>query len=158
MPDAAADMPRTVTFNHVAGLRRALRDLPKEASSELREASLDIASDVAGKAAARARMVGGVAVYVAPTIKAKQDRIPKVVMGGLTKLPGRTGPNQTVGNVMWGAEFGGRRRPTTQQFQPWRGNSTGAGYFLWPTIRAQSASIVERYGDALMTAVDKAAR
>lgn len=156
-------MARTVTFNHVAGLRRALRDLPKEASAELREASLDIASDVAGKAAARARMVGGVAVYVAPTIKAKQDRIPKVVMGGLTRLPARDGTprrgaKQAVGNVMWGAEFGGQRRPTTQQFDPWRGNSTGAGYFLWPTIRGESASIVERYGDALMTAVDKAAR
>jgi hypothetical protein len=30
-----------------------------------------------------------------------------------------------------GAEFGGRGRPTTQQFQPY----TSEGYFLYPAIR-----------------------
>lgn len=150
---------RTYTYNNVAGLRRALRKLPKEVSASLREASLGIAQDVAGIAAQRARMVGGVAKYVAPTIKAKSDRVPKIVMGGTARLPGeRGGRNQTVGNVVWGAEFGGGRRPTTRQFSPWRGNSTGAGYFLWPTVRDESAEIMDRYGDALMDAVDDAAR
>lgn len=152
-------MAKTYTYTDVAGLRKALRTLPKEASARLRDASVDIAEDVARKAGARARMVGGAAAYVAPTIKARRDRVPKIVMGGTTRLPARDGAarkgtRQTVGNVVWGAEFGSDR---FRQFSPWRGNDTGAGYFLWPTVRAESDSTIERYGDALIRAVDKAA-
>lgn len=150
-------MARTFTFNHVAGVREALRSLPKEASVTLRDASVDIAEDVAAKAEDRARALGGVAKYV--PVKARRDRIPKVVMGGTTRLPARDGrprrgSRQTVGDVMWGAEFGSDR---FRQFSPWGGNGETAGYFLWPTIRDESDGIMERYGDALMEAVDKAA-
>lgn len=58
-----------------------------------------------------------------------------------------------------GAEFGADRnqrrmgRPHGKvapvkgwnQFEPWRGNDTGAGYFLWPAIRQQSDEILNRY-------------
>jgi hypothetical protein len=153
-------MARTYTFNNVAGLRRALNSLPKVAQAEIRGASLAIAQDIAPKAAARARQVGGVAKYVAPTIKARRDRVPKIVMGGTKRLPARDGrprrgPNQTVGNVVWGAEFGSDRFP---QFRPWRGNDDGAGYFLWPTVRDDSDEIMERYDDAVMAAVDRVSR
>jgi hypothetical protein len=145
------------TYNSVKGLNRALAKLPKVAAEQLRTASVDIAADVAREASGRAVRVGGVAKYVAPTIKA--TRVPVVKMGGSQKLPSkgraRTGARQTVGDVIWGAEFGGQRRPTTQQFQPWRGSSTGAGYFLWPSIRANSADIQERYSQALLDALRK---
>lgn len=153
-------MARTYTYQNIAGLRRALRSLPKEAQATMRDASLDIADSVARKAGQRARMVGGVMRYVAPTIKAKRDRVPKIVMGGTTRLPSRDGSprrgsKQTVGNVVWGGEFGSDR---FRQFSPWRGNGEGAGYALWPTVRDESDDTIERYGDALMSAVDKAAR
>lgn len=160
-------MPKTVTFNHVAGLHRTLRALPKEANVELRDASVRIADEVAQKTATRMRMVGGVLEYVAPTVKAKRDRIPKIVMGSTQLLPdrggalrdGRAGPrnvkNQTIGNVMWGGEFGSDRHT---QFSPWRGNKEGAGYALWPTIRGERDMIMDEYGDAILRAVDKAAR
>lgn len=35
------------------------------------------------------------------------------------------------------------------QFRRWRGNSTGAGYFLFPSIRDRADEIAEVYGDAL---------
>jgi hypothetical protein len=35
------------------------------------------------------------------------------------------------------------------QFQPWRGNDRGAGYFLYPTIRANVSEIIEMYGDEM---------
>lgn len=150
-------MARTFKFRNVDGLYKTLSTLPKEASSTLRKASVVIAGDVATQAAGLARQVGGVAKYVAPTLKARSDRIPKVVMGGSKRLPGPPGPNQTVGNVIFGAEFGGQRRKTTMQFDPWRGNGKDAGYFLWPTIRAEYDTVVERYGAALKEAVDRAA-
>lgn len=153
-------MPRTYTFNHVAGLQRAIRTLPKEAKARLRRGSLAIAKDVAPKAADRARRVGGVAAYVAPTIKARSDTVPKIVQGGTAMLPSRDGrprqgDSQTVGAVMWGAEFGSDR---FRQFSPWRGSGTGAGYFLFPEVRAQSDAIMERWDEAFMDAVDSAAR
>jgi hypothetical protein len=153
-------MARTYTFNEMAGLNQMLRSVSKVASVELRGASAEIAQDVADKAATEAYLEGGAAIHVAPTIKARPDRVPRIVMGGTKRLPARDGrprrgPNQTVGNVVWGAEFGSGRYP---QFHPWRGSSTGAGYFLWPTIREESDDITERYADALMDAVDKSAR
>lgn len=42
------------------------------------------------------------------------------------------------------------------QFRPWRGNSTGAGYFLFPTIRESTAEIVDMYGDAIEQIARKA--
>jgi hypothetical protein len=153
-----------LTAYNVAGLNRALRKLPKEATVKLRTASMDIAADVAGEARDRAVRVGGVAKYVAPTIKGTRDRVPVIRMGGGTaRLPStnrnRRGNRQTVADVIWGAEYGGNRANTgtpkghTTQFNPWRGNKERAGYFLWPAVRANSDDIQERYSQALLDAL-----
>ena len=135
-------------YNTIEGLNRAVRAVPKEAAPRLREASGRIAGDVASVAASRARSVGGPLRRVAPTIKAGKDRVPVVRMGGTTRM--RKGKNQTVGNLMWGAEFGGRAQPTTQQFLPHLGRT---GYALWPTVRAMSGDIREEYSKALRDAL-----
>lgn len=144
---------------NVAGLQRSLRELPKTATVELRDASLDIATTVASLARARAALVGGVYRHVGPTIQARRDRIPVVAIGGSAKLPARSdgvarrGGRQTVGDVLWGAEFGGRARPSTMQFLPHLGTT---GYALWPTVRDQSDETRERYVDALDQAMSAA--
>lgn len=140
-------MRRTYTYNSVPGLRKALREVPREAQGELRDAAQDIAGIIATKATARARSVGGVAKYVAPTIRAKRDRIPVVQMGGSGSLPS----GGIVGDVWGGAEFGSRRY---RQFAPF----TKGGRFLYPTISDESEAIMDAYGDALIRAIDKAAR
>ena len=160
------------TYRGVAGLNKALRKLPKEASARLRDASVAIADGVAIEARSRANSgLGGVAKvarFVAPTIKASRDRVPVVRMGGDRLLPPRNGReragarsdgvagprnplNQTVGAVMWGAEFGSDR---SDQFSPWGGNDTSAGYFLWPSIRGDE--IAEEYGKAFDRAMEGA--
>ena len=152
-------MARATTVKDVRGLNAALRRLPKEASAQLRVAAKAIAADIAGEAAERARGLGGVAGLVAPTIRASKDRVPVVKMGGTGKLPdagsdwthARSGPRQTVGDVIFGAEFGGGARDTTQQFRPHKGTQ---GYFLWPTVRDRSDDIQERYGEALQAALE----
>jgi len=138
-------------YNSIAGLNKALTKLPKEAASELRGASKDIASHVADKAAGRARGMGGPAALVAPSIRATRDRVPVVKMGGSARLrPGSA--TQTVGNLIWGAEFGGQARPRTMQFLPHKGT---VGYFLWPTVRDDSDYIQERYSSALLDALNQ---
>jgi hypothetical protein len=149
---------KTLTFYRVPDLNRTLRTLPRTASANLRDASQTIAGHVAAAAATRARGLGGVAALVAPTIRASRDRVPVVKMGGSGRLPTagdgwsrtRQGQRQTIGDVIWGAEFGSTEH---RQFQPW-----GHGYFLWPTVEDSRQFIEDAYGDAILEAVDEAAR
>lgn len=151
-------MAKTTVYNNVAGLNRTLRSIPKEANVRLRDASQEIAGEIAADAGLKAKAIGGVAALVADSIKARRDRIPKVVMGGAAKLPtegagwsrARTGRRQTVGDVIWGAEFGSDR---FTQFSPWTGNDTGSGRFLWPTVRALSDRMMDRWSEALRDAL-----
>ena len=48
-----------------------------------------------------------------------------------------------------GAEFGGRGRRTTRQFQPWRGNGQSAGYALYPTIRGERDAIIQMHSEGV---------
>lgn len=158
-----ASRTTTRTIRNTAQLNaelRRLRRVPEEASVKLRDEAGAIAEQVAQEARERAGSpVGGVAEvakYVVPTIRVGRDRVPVVRMGGSAPLPPRNGvprkgSNQTVGAVMWGAEFGSSRSP---QFSPWGGNGESAGYFLWPSIRMDE--IVEQYAEALDRALDKA--
>ena len=143
-------MAKMTTYNGIAGLNAALRRLPKEASAELREASQKITKVVADDAQGRARGTSGAARIVAPTIKAAKDRYPVIKMGGKKRIAGRKGNRQTVGDLIWGAEFGGQGRPTTQQFLPHKGTT---GYFLWPAVRDHD--IGGDYSDALLDALNK---
>lgn len=152
-------MAKMTAYNNIAGLDRALRRLPKQASAKLRGASAGIADVVAQHARVRAFEVGGVARLIAPTIKASRDRVPVVKMGGTARLPAfgtgwereRTGTRQTVGDVIWGGEFGGGKRPSTTQFMPHLGQ---VGYFLWPTVRDDAGIIRETYSEALLDALE----
>ncbi len=141
----------TQVFTTIEGLNTALRKLPKDVVSRLRDASVAIAAKVAGDAQGRAQQEGKLAALIGPSIRATRDRVPVVKMGGAKKLPGdRHGPHQTIGDAMWGAEFGGQRRPTTQQFLPWLGHT---GYFLWPTVRSDDRYINTEYSEALNKAL-----
>ncbi len=153
-------MAKATTFYRVPDLNKALRKLPKTATVELRQAAKAIASKVAETAAASARAQGGIAALVAPSIRATSDRVPAIRMGNTTRLPTqgngwqrpRTGKRQTIGDVIWGAEFGSI---TYSQFSAWRGSDTGAGYFLWPAVRDDARFIADKYDEALMDAMKK---
>lgn len=139
----------------IAGLNRAIRQLPKETKAELKGASKEIAGEVAAEARQRAASltsrIGGWR-YLGPTIRAGGSSVPEVKIGGSRRIPGRSGQErQTVGDLLWGLEFGGGARPTTQQFLPHLGTT---GYALWPTVRAHSDETGERYSAALLAALE----
>jgi hypothetical protein len=143
---------KTTTYTTVAGLNKTLRAIPKAATKELRIESQAIAGDVAEKAARRGRSLGGVAKYV--PFKGLRDRVPVVRMGGSTRLPPRdgrprAGDKQTVGNVMWGAEWGSHRYA---QFE----KPVKRGRMLWSTVDEMSDEMMRRWGDALGDALRKA--
>lgn len=119
-------------------LRNALKEVGPESAKAMVKVGREVARDVVSEAKGRAQALGGVAAKAAPSLRASA--------GAKSAGVGLGGPS-----APWapGAEFGGGRRPTTRQFQPWRGNGPGAGYFVYPTIRDNEEQIVESYYDGL---------
>lgn len=91
---------------------RAIGKLPKEANAEIRATSKEIAEVVAREAAAEAKS-NKQSALVAPSIKAKSDRVPYVYAGGKTRAKPssarRRKTKPTMGDIFFGAEFGGGR-------------------------------------------------
>lgn len=125
----------------VSGLRelnKALKELGPQFPKEMRKTNKAVAEDVASEARSRALSLGGVAAKAAPSVKASAGATSGGVAVGSNSAP-------------WalGAEFGGGRRKTTQQFKPWRGSGASAGYFVYPTIRENADEIVEAYSEGM---------
>lgn len=116
-------------------LNRALKAIGgRELQNELKAAGKTVADAVASDARSNAYSLGGVAALVAPSI-ASSARF----TGAGVSLGGASHPAAA------GAEFGGGGRPTTQQFAPWRGSGSDAGYFVYPAIRSNSDRIADEY-------------
>lgn len=135
-----------VAVEGLAELQRALKAMGDvESSREVRAAGKEAATYVAGEARGTATSLGGVAAHVAPSIKASAGATNAGVSFGGAAYP-----------MAAGAEFGGRGRPTTQQFQPWRGSGPGSGYFVYPSITDHVDEIVEPYEQAIQSIARKA--
>lgn len=112
-------------------------------------------------------------------LRARRDRIPTIKLDhnklypsksrsnksrGLGRLgPARFGAGEsspyrgfdrkvTYGDVFFGAEFGGRRRKTTQQFLRHRGRQ---GYFFWQAVRDSKSYIVKEYAASIERVMEK---
>ena len=116
-------------------LSRALKEMGPEFGKELRKTNKAVADFVAADAKAAAYSVGGVAAHVAPSIKATAGATSAGVGFGGSAYP-----------MAGGAEFGSLRY---KQFQPWRGNSSDAGYFVYPAIRQDAERIETEYAHAV---------
>lgn len=131
----------TVKVDGLTELNRALRGLGPDAQKELKEASRSVATFVASDARSAANALGGVAAHVAPSIKP---------VGGVS------GAGVAFGGARYpmagGAEFGSYRY---KQFKPWRGNSSDAGYFVYPAIRRDADRIVTEFTDAVQKVIDR---
>lgn len=139
-----------VSIAGLHGTLDAFRELPRNASQELREASLEIAQDLAGDIRAAALTEGRQAAALASTVKATRDRVPAVTAGGT----GGVGRHRTPAwQLLFGAEFGanGRygwfsaaryRAATNRQFKPHAGTE---GYWFFPTARLAEPEMGRRW-------------
>jgi hypothetical protein len=135
MPRIKASGEFSVQPQGLDELNKMLRRLGgKEFQAELRKANKDIASEVADDAANIAYGLGGVAAHVAPSIAASAGYTSAGVSFGGSAYP-----------MAGGAEFGSYRYT---QFKPWRGSGSGAGYFVYESIRRNAPDIGERFAEA----------
>jgi hypothetical protein len=133
---------------HVEGLQETLRAFNrygKEANRELRQAAGNLVDQslipslilAAGAASPQAALT-------ATSVKRRSDRVPTVVAGGSKRVRPNTRSKRrvTAGDVFFGAEHGGGRRPQTTQFPEWVGKT---GYWFWPTVRHQLPHLRREY-------------
>jgi len=129
----------TVEIKGMKQLLRACSKIDKDLQNDIRDASAEIASDlVSGAQSAASTPLQNLA---ASGLKVKRDRVPVVRVGRTTVRPGTR-----LTDIFYGAEFGGGRRPTTQQFLPHRGRQ---GYFLYPVARSRGRAYSDMWADAI---------
>lgn len=129
---------------------QAFKDLPKEASDALRDASTDLSELMAGWVQAAGRAEGRQAALLAGTVKAKRDRVPYVQAGG-TKGVGHAWPKRGKGKafeLLFGSEFGG----AGHGFKPHQGKQ---GTWIFPVIEARASEIAKRWDQAADEVVEK---
>lgn len=157
-------------------------------AKELKKASESIAQHVVDKAklnassqpkhgpSVRGSSGRSQAQVVVNGLRARRDRIPTIKLDVNRKYPSKSRSNTkrtrgkafgpgltravTFGDVFWGAEFGGRRTPRTQQFLRHRGKQ---GYFFWQAVRDSNSYIAKEYAMAVddimsMLGLDKTSR
>lgn len=146
----------TVTV-HIDGLRTTLaafRDLPKDASARLREASLKLAEKLA--VAARAEGMADEdprSPLLATTVKAVKDRVPAVQAGGSTRLGRHRAPAYAM---LFGSMFGMNKRSgwyaasryrsaDGHQYREHRGTEA---YWFFPVVERKSDEIGREWNQA----------
>lgn len=144
-------MASEVAFDRIEGLSeliKAMRGAPERLDKQIRAGFREVAKGVREEARARASLMRPRSAPSRREPKQHWDALVKSITSGAdSDSPWiRVGSN----SVEWATsfEFGSRRY---REF-PWRGNSTGAGYFLWPTIRDSE----EEIRAAMLAAVDEA--
>lgn len=129
-----------IRIDGMAETLNAFRALPKAASDELREASLDLSRKLALSAKAAGIAEGEQAALVARTVKANRDRVPSVTAGGSRRVGSRKAP---AWRLLFGAEFGSNRY---RQFP--RLHTGRAGIWFFPTIEREATSIAHGWQTA----------
>lgn len=127
----------------IEGLRetlRAFRDLPKDASAELRDEAGKIASDMVDWIRSAALVDSPQSAALAPTVRVTRDRVPAVTVGGTTRI---TSSRKPAYAILFGANFGARTFP---QFREWAGK--GQDYFIFKNIDTHAKDIEARWLDA----------
>jgi hypothetical protein len=137
-----------VRIRGLAELQRDLRRASDKLPGELADANQEVARYVVVRATMRARRLGPMEARAATTLAAaRMQRVGAVRFGG-AKVPFAMGAEfGAAQNVLRNTARGGVRG--WNQFRPWRGSSSGAGYFLYPTIREDRRQIVDLYEKVL---------
>lgn len=134
--------PESVKVQGLRELSKALREVDRDLPKEIQRAAKQTAETVANRTRASFAARTGVASEVPASVKAlATQRAAYVRIGG----PGAP--------MALGSEFGSI---AFKQFPPWRGSSDGAGYSMFPTIRAMRDDITDTFGDALDSAMRRA--
>lgn len=124
---------------HIEGARgtlKAFRDLPKDASDELREATLKLSETMASRVTAAGRSDSPQSALVAGTVKANRDRVPSISAGGAKRVGSNRKPAY---KILFGSEFGSNR---LKQFRPHLGRGS---YWFFREVEDNQSDIADAW-------------
>lgn len=114
----------------------AFRELPDQANDKLRDGTRELSELLAGRIRADARSDSPQAALMAPTVRAKRDRVPVVTAGGMK----RVGRNRVPAyKVLFGSIFGAEHY---SQFRPWLGQDS---YWFFQTVDENGEEIRDHW-------------
>jgi hypothetical protein len=126
----------------------AISKLEKDASKELRKETLQLSRLLSRRIRAAGNQRGGQAAALAPTVKARFDRVPSVIVGG----KGAVGRHRTSArDLLIGSEFGhsgqGGKGIGTRNFAPhgFRHRNSPRGWWIYPTVAANQDEIARTW-------------
>lgn len=126
---------------HITGARETLaafNRLPKEANAALRKRSMELATTLATKVRSAAVSDSPQSALMAPTIKARLDRLPVIEAGGAKKVARNKRPAY---KILFGSEFGSH----LPQFRPHLGRGS---YWFYRTVYDSQAEIAAAWSKA----------
>lgn len=130
-----------------------MNKMNKEANNELKREVLKISDMTA--TALRLAAISPRQKIIGNTIRSSWDRIPTISIGGDKKITQYKRNGGTVGDILFGVEFGARRallRNGGRAFPPRSaplGGGGSRGYWLFPTLRDQQPEIRRRWYQAV---------
>lgn len=136
-------------------LNRELRKVSRDLPVGLKEANYRVAKHITDRAELKAKTLGPGFERAARSLSASRSgRAAQVGLGG-ARAPDAGGwefgaQHNQVHNTTRGLMIG------WNQFPVWRGNQDRAGYFLYPTIRAEAAEVLEMYAQMIDQLVARA--
>jgi len=120
---------------------RAFKQMPDDATTELRTASLKIAELLAAQLKVAATVAGAQTGLMAPTVRAKKDRVPVVQAGGTR----RVGSNRVPAyKVLFGGEFGSHSLKQYPAFN-------SEGYWFFQSVKRDEPRLASEWTDAVDT-------
>lgn len=143
-----------ISIEGVRETLRALSLLPKNANDQLRDASMELARELADRARIDGASHGGPqGRLVAETVKAKRDRVPVVEAGGTRRLGVHRAPAY---GLVFASVFGMTRRSgwfasprygtsVNRQYRPHAGQNA---YWFFPVIERSAGEISRRWNEA----------
>lgn len=143
-------MPAEFTVKlQITGVRetlKAFRDLPQDANDELRDGSMKLAQSLVPRVKAAGVAAGAQAAAVAPTVKAKRDRVPVIQAGGAKRV---TKNRARAGDLIAGSEFGAdgrygwyaRSRYRHSDGQQYHAHTGRDGLWFFPTVEGAGPEI-----------------
>jgi hypothetical protein len=147
---------------HIDGVRETLaafRKLPKDASNELRDASMKISQTLV-TAAKRNAGIDPQSTAVATTVKVVRDRVPAVQAGGAKRVTSNRAPAWAL---LFASEFGMTRRSgwyanprygdsAGRQYSPHQGQK---GRWFFPAVENERTQIAREWNKAVDVIVRK---
>lgn len=138
---------------------KVMNSMGKEANTELKDEVLKISGVMA--TALRFSASSKRQKIIANTIKSRYDRLPTISIGGSKKITSYNRKGGTVGDMLFGVEFGarqpylkngGRSFPVRSYPTPSGGNN---GWWIFPTLRKMQPEIRRRWYQAVDDLIEK---